>query len=60
MSHMSIKIKLNSAMRDDIPTSKIHGFIRQLSEESECAINYHEDHCENELNNLLFECIKAH
>jgi hypothetical protein len=47
-------------MRDDIPTSKIHGFIRQLSEESECAINYHEDHCENELNNLLFECIKAH
>lgn len=75
MSYKGIKIKLDSAMPADIPTSKIlinivmpesglpikiHGFIRHMSEESEYGINYHEDHCENELSNLLFECIKVH
>ena len=75
ISHKGIKIKLNSAMPDNIPTSeiliyivmpksglpvKIHGLIRHVSDESECGINFHEDHSENELNNLLFECIKAH
>jgi hypothetical protein len=75
MSHKGIKIKLNSALPEDIPISKIlinivmpqsglpvkiHGFIRHMNEASECGINYHKDHSEDELNNLLFECIKVH
>jgi hypothetical protein len=75
MSHKGIKIKLHSAMPDGIPTSKIlinivmpksgllvkvHGFIRHMNEESECGINYHKDHSEDELKNLLFECVKLH
>jgi hypothetical protein len=75
MSHTGIKIKLHSAMPDGIPTSKIliniimpksgllvkvHGFIRHMSDASECGINYHKDHSEDELKNLLFECVKLH
>jgi hypothetical protein len=75
MSHKGIKIRLHSAMPRDIPTSKIlinivmpqsgipvkiRGFIRHISDESEYGINYHEDHCEDELESLLFECIKTH
>lgn len=74
MSHTGIKIRLHSAMPLDIPTSKIlinivmpksglpvkiRGFIRYMSEESECGIKYHKDHGEDELESLLFECIKA-
>jgi hypothetical protein len=75
MSQKGIKIKLHSAMPNNIPTSKIlinivmpqsgllvkiRGSIRHMNDESECGINYHQDHCEDELENLLFECIKMH
>jgi hypothetical protein len=75
MSHKGIKIKLHSAMPDDIPTSKIiinivmpksgilvkiRGFIRHISDETECGIHYHQEHNEDELKSLLFECIKIH
>lgn len=75
MSQNGIKIKLHSAMPDAIPTSKIliniimpksgllvkiRGFIRHINAESEYGINYHKDHKEEELENLLFECIKSH
>lgn len=75
MSQNGIKIKLHSAMPDDIPTSKIlinivmpksgllvkiRGSIRHMSAESEYGINFHKDHSEDELKNLLFECIKVH
>ena len=75
MSQKGIKIKLHQAMPDDIPTSKIlinivmpqsgllvkiRGFIRHMNDESECGIKYHEEHGENELKNLLFECVKVH
>ncbi len=75
MSQKGIRIKLNAAMPCDIPTSKIlinivmpksglpikiHGFIRHMSNESECGINYHNDHSDDELENLLFECVKLH
>jgi len=75
MSQNGIKIKLHSAMPETIPTSKIliniimpksgllvkiRGFIRHINEESECGINYHKAHKEDELKNLLFECIKPH
>jgi len=75
MSQKGIKIKLHSAIPGNIPTSKIlinitmpksglpvkiHGFIRHVNDESEWGINYHKDHCEDELENLLFECVKVH
>jgi hypothetical protein len=75
MSQNGIKIKLHSAMPNTIPTSKIlinivmpksglqvkiRGFIRHINAESEYGINYHKDHKEDELKNLLFECIKPH
>lgn len=75
MSQGGVKIKLHSAMPDNIPTSKIlikivmpqsglpvkiRGSIRHMNNESECGISYHDDHNEDELDNLLFECIKTH
>lgn len=74
MSFKGIKIKLHSPMPDDIPTSRvlihiimpnsglpvnIRGFIRHINDSSECGIKYHEEHCNDELKNLLFECIKV-
>lgn len=73
MSQKGIRIKLYSAMPNHIPESKvlitivmpksglevkIHGSIRHINEESECGVHYNEDHCKDELKNLLFECVK--
>ena len=75
MSQNGIKIKLHSAMPIDIPKSKIlikivmpqsglpvkiRGFIRHMTTESECGINFHQEHNEDELKDLLFECVKVH
>ena len=75
MSQNGLRIKLQSALPADIPTSKIlisiimpksgikvkvRGVIRHISNVSECGINYHEDHDEAELKHLLFECVKIH
>jgi len=75
MSQKGIKIKLFTPLPDAIPTSKIlinivmpesglpikiRGSIRHIKNNSECGINYHQEHCDNELNELLFECIKVH
>lgn len=74
MSQKGVKIKLHTPMPDGIPKSKIlihiimpqsgipvkiRGFIRHMNDTSECGINYDENHCDDELNNLLFECIKV-
>ena len=73
MSQKGIRIKLYSAMPNNIPESKvlitivmpksglevkIHGSIRHISEETEYGVHYHKEHCKEELNNLLFECVK--
>ena len=75
MSQKGIKIKLQSALPADIPTSKIlisivmpksglkikvRGVIRHINDKSECGIHYHEEHDEGAINNLLFECVKLH
>ena len=75
MSQKGVKIKLHTPMPSGIPTSKIlinivmpqsglpvkiRGFIRHMNEESECGINYDKNHSDDELNNLLFECIKVY
>ena len=74
MSQKGIRIKLNSAMPNNIPASKvlitmvmpksglevkIHGNIRHINDDAECGVNYHEEHCPDELSNLLFECVKV-
>ena len=74
MSASGIKIKLFSAMPDDIPESKItinvimpqsglpvviKGIIKRLDNQSECGIQYFKEHPEEVVDNLLFECIKT-
>lgn len=74
MSASGIKIKLFSAMPDDIPESKISinvtmpksglpvvikGIIKRLDNQSECGIQYFKDHPKEIVDNLLFECIKT-
>lgn len=73
MSQRGIKIKLSSPVPVNIPESKIlidivmprsglpvkiRGQIRHINDESECGINYLNEHSDDELDNLLFECIK--
>jgi len=73
MSRKGIKIKLTSALPQDIPVSKIlinvkmpksgltfkiSGSIRHINEKAEYGINYDKEHSEDELDNLMFECIK--
>jgi hypothetical protein len=74
MSMAGIKIKLFSAMPENIPKSKIKinllmpksglpvtikGIIKRLDNDSECGIQYYKDHPDKEIDNLLFECIKS-
>lgn len=74
MSASGIRIKLFTAMPTDIPKSKIkinltmpksglpitiRGIIKHLDTPSECGINYTKEHQNKEIDNLLFECIKA-
>jgi len=73
MSRKGIKIKLTSALPQDIPTSrilinvkmpksgltfKISGSIRHINEQAEYGIHYDKKHSEDEVDSLLFECIK--
>lgn len=74
MSQKGVRIKLNTAMPDDIPDSKviinivmpksglavkIQGYIRHINDDDVCGFHYHEDHCKDEINNLLFECVRS-
>ncbi|MDO7083291.1 PilZ domain-containing protein [Pseudocolwellia sp. AS88] len=74
MSTAGIKIKLFSAMPENIPKSKIRinllmpksglpltikGVIKRLDNNSECGIQYYKDNPNKEIDNLLFECIKS-
>ena len=73
MSYTGIKIKLKTPIREDMPVSEIliklimpesgvpvsiHGFIKHLNAESECGLQYSENHPEHEVDDLMFECIK--
>ncbi len=73
MSYTGIKIKLNSPLstdlkeaeitinltlpESDIPVS-IKGIIKHLNTESEYGLQYSENCSDNEIDNLMFECIK--
>ncbi len=73
MSYSGIKIKLHSAINPNLPESKIkinftipdsglpvsiHGTIKHLNDNSECGLQYAEQHSENDFDDLMFECIK--
>ena len=73
MSYTGIKIKLSAAMPAGIPESKmrinltlpgsdipvvISGIIKHWNKKSECGISYAEQHTENNIDDLMFECIK--
>ena len=73
MSYTGIKIKLNTAITTDLSESEIkinltmpesgvpvsiHGIIKHLNNESECGLHYSEQHAEDEVDDLMFECIK--
>ena len=74
MSYSGIKIKLSAAMPENIPESNIRidmkmpesgipitirGSIKHWNEQSECGLHYSVDHPENEVDDLMFECIKC-
>ncbi len=73
MSYTGIKIKLKTPISDDLPVSEIliklimpesgvpvsiHGIIKHLNAESECGLQYSENHLEHKVDDLMFECIK--
>jgi len=74
MSYSGIKIKLFSAIPADIGESKmeihltlpnsalpiaIKGVIRHVNAQSEMGFNFAEEHPKQEIDDLLFECVKT-
>jgi len=74
MSYSGIKIKLSSAECKDIPEGKIKinmtmpqsgipitisGEIKHWNEQSGCGLQYANNHTENDVDDLMFECIKC-
>ena len=73
MSYSGIKIKLNQPFQHDVKegelrisirlpesgvTVSIHGMIRHIQEHQQCGLQYAQHHTEDELDSLMFECIK--
>ena len=74
MSYSGIKIKLSADMPVEISESKIkihltlpdtnipvtiNGVIKHKSKQSEFGLHYSEHHSEDEVDHLMFECIKG-
>lgn len=73
MSYRGIKIKLTRPFGRNIEQAElrisivlpesgvpisIHGMIRHIQDGHECGLQYADHHSEEELDNLMFECIK--
>lgn len=73
MSYSGIKIKLNQPLVHEVQEAElrisiilpesgvsmsIHGMIRHIHEKHECGLQYTQQHTENELDSLMFECVK--
>lgn len=73
MSYKGIKIKLDEPLNPEIDQAElrisiklpesgvsisIHGMIKHIQEKHECGLQYAEQHTEDELDNLMFECVK--
>lgn len=73
MSYSGIKIKLDQPLEYDVTEGElrisiklpesgvivsIHGMIRHVQEQRQCGLQYSDQHTEDELDSLMFECIK--
>lgn len=73
MSYSGIKIKLNQPLVHEIKEAElrisitlpesgvsvsIHGMIRHIQEMHQCGLQYAQQHTEDELDSLMFECVK--
>jgi len=74
MSYTGIKIKLTKPIDNNLPTSEIkinltmpesgvpvsiHGIIKHINEKDECGLEYSKKHQEQDVDDLMFECIKV-
>lgn len=73
MSYSGIKIKLKEPLSRGIEEAElrisimlpesgvsvsIHGMIKHIQDQHQCGLQYAQKHSEDELDNLMFECIK--
>jgi hypothetical protein len=73
MSYKGIKIKLEEPLSPEVDQGElrisivlpesgvsvfIHGMIKHVQEKRECGVQYADQHTEDELDNLMFECVK--
>nr|WP_305891648.1 PilZ domain-containing protein [Methylomonas sp. WSC-6] len=73
MSYKGIKIKLEEPLSPEVDRGElrisivlpesgvsvsIHGMIKHVQEKRECGVQYADRHTEDELDNLMFECVK--
>lgn len=73
MSYSGIKIKLKQPLTHDVeqaelrisivlPESQvpvsIHGMIKHVQDRHECGLQYAEKHTEDDIDDLMFECVK--
>ncbi|MCQ8102651.1 PilZ domain-containing protein [Methylomonas sp. SURF-2] len=73
MSYKGIKIKLEEPLNPEVEQGElrisivlpesgvsvsIHGMIKHIQEKGECGLQYAERHTEDEMDNLMFECVK--
>jgi hypothetical protein len=73
ISYSGIKIKLKRPLEQQVDNAelrisivlpesgvvmRIHGMIKHIQEQQQCGLQYSDQHTEDELDNLMFECIK--
>lgn len=73
MSYKGIKIKLAEPLNPEVDHAElrisiilpesgvsvsIHGMIKHIQEKHECGVQYADQHSEEQLDNLMFECVK--
>jgi len=73
MSYSGIKIRLNEPLEHDVEEAElrislvlpesgvpvsIHGMIKHVVDQQECGLQYADKHTEDELDHLMFECVK--
>lgn len=73
MSYRGIKIKLNQPLGQEVDEGElrisiilpesgvpvsIHGMIKHIHEKNQCGLQYADKHTEEELDGMMFECIK--
>lgn len=73
MSYTGIKIQLNQPLVNKLPISEIqinltmpesgipvciHGIIKHINDNTECGLQYTDNHTEQEVDDLMFECVK--